>query len=115
MKHEIVEGDKLYIVVRKDLKPSAQGAQSLHAMAEFCMAHPILAKEWHTKSNFVCLLEVRDEARLQKLLLQAEERGVPHAAFREPWLENSLTAVALHPAGRPLVSEFPLALQITSQ
>ena len=108
----IQSNDKLYIVVRADLKPGAQGAQSLHAMAEFWATHPTLAYEWHAQSNFVCWLEVSDEKRLHKLLRHAEEHGVPHAAFREPWLDNSLTAVALHPTGSHLVREFQLALRI---
>jgi peptidyl-tRNA hydrolase len=107
----IIEGDKLYVVVRKDLKPGEQAAQSLHAIVEFCMAHPHHAKEWHSLSNYVCLLEVSSERRLHKLLKQAEAAKIPHAHFREPWLKDSLTAVALHPSGKDLVKEFQLALR----
>jgi peptidyl-tRNA hydrolase len=111
----MIEGDKLYVVVRNDLKPGQQAAQSLHAMAEFFIKHPDHAKEWHTDSNYVALLEVSNERRLEKLLAHAERDNIPHAAFCEPWLDNSLTAVALHPAGGHLVKEFQLALRISPQ
>ena len=103
---------KLYLVVRADLTPGAQAVQACHAMVQFQKEHPEVDREWFERSNYLGLLTVPSEADLQRLLAKAERRGIPAAAFREPDLGDSLTAIALGPCqgARSLTRALPLAL-----
>jgi hypothetical protein len=77
----------------------------VHAAIEFTHIH--LAEVPDT----VALLAARDELELCWLLSEASRCGVPHAAFREPDLDDALTAIALGPAAKKLCSKYPLALK----
>jgi len=92
---------KLYVVVREDLPPGAQAVQAAHAMREFAAEHPEIEREWHEKSNTVVMLAT-DEANLKYLLEQAKLRGVETSVFREPDLNNILTAVCFGTKGYKL-------------
>lgn len=104
------EGDKLYIVTRRDLSPGAQAVQGMHALREFVQAHPELDSEWYRTSNYLGFLSVEDERELTTLLNRCSLFGVQTALFQEPDLGGSLTAIAIAPSGRKLVAKLPLAL-----
>lgn len=103
---------KLYVITRADLPPGARAVQSAHALREFAAEHPAVEKEWHESSNTLVMLEVPDEAALERIHLDASEAGVPVSFFREPDLNHRVTALALGPAARKLacVRNLPLAL-----
>jgi len=103
------EGDKLYVVSRSDLPTGVQMAQQGHAVSEFWARHFDLAKEWHDKSNFICVLHIDDEHLLTKLMHKAIDKHIPCAGFREPDIEDQLTAIVLHPTGKDLVRHLRLA------
>jgi hypothetical protein len=69
-----------------------------------------LAKEWQTKSNYLAFLTVADEEQLIKLISKAILTGIKHTIFREPDIDNQITAVAFEPseASRKLTSSCPL-------
>ncbi len=75
------------------------------------MDHPITARYWHHKSNNLVVLQVPNEECLLHLAGKAQDEGVEHSVFREPDFDNTVTAVALEPAGARLVSNLPLALR----
>lgn len=102
---------KLYIIVRSNLPPGAQAAQACHALLAFVKAHPIVSDYWHHKSNNLVVLQVPDESCLLHLAGRAQDEGIEHSVFREPDFDNTVTAVALEPAGRRLVSNLALALR----
>ena len=77
---------------------------------QFVADHPATDEEWFRTSNTLAFLSVQDETALGVLLGRAVERGVPVAAFREPDLGDSLTAIALGPEGKKLTKGLPLAL-----
>jgi len=79
-------------------------------MAQFQVDFPEVAKFWYEQSNYLALLAAPDEEALTQLLERASWRGIPAVGFREPDLDNALTAVALAPAGKGLVRRLPLAL-----
>jgi hypothetical protein len=54
---------------------------------------------------------VKDEADLVRLSERARSAGVSFAVFREPDFQNTVTGVAIAPAGWKLVSSLPLALR----
>ncbi len=101
--------EKLYVVVRADLQPGQQLAQSCHAVSAFALEHPGHHRTWQQGSQNLVVLQVPDETALAALLGRASE--LVGAAFHEPDLDGSLTAIALHAVARPLVSSLPLALR----
>jgi len=106
---------KLYVVIRSDLPPGAQAAQATHGAIAFVMNHPVIARYWHLKSNNLVLLQVPSEECLKHLATRAKDAGIDHAVFREPDFDDTVTAVAIEPAGRRLVSNLPLALKVVSK
>lgn len=84
--------------------------QSAHAVIDFQYEHPYEASQWQTKSNYLALLTVPNEESLCKLISKAENSGIKFTVFREPDLNNEITAVAFEPSdnARKLTSSCPL-------
>ena len=101
---------KLRVVTRRDLPIPYQAVQSGHAAIDFQHQHPVEAKEWQTQSNYLAFLTVADEAELIKLISKAILSGIKHTIFREPDINNEITAVAFEPseAAKRLTSSCPL-------
>lgn len=87
--------EKLYIIVRKDLPYGAQFAQAIHAVAEFAIEYNDLYREWHSTTNTVVVLSVKDETELLKIQQLSIENGIAHSLFREPDYSGSATSIAL--------------------
>lgn len=64
-------------------------------------------------SNYVGLLSVANEEELVKLLNKANAKGIKTSFFREPDIDDQITAIVLEPndLSRRLVSNLPLALK----
>lgn len=107
---------KLRVVSRRDLQIQVAGVQSAHAAIDFQHDYPEIAKEWQTKSNYLVFLTVANEEQLIKLITKAILSGIKHTVFREPDLNNQITAVAFEPseASRKLTSSCPLLGKETS-
>ena len=69
-----------------------------------------MVRDWHACSNTLVLLSAPDELSLTWLADDAGREGLRVVAFHEHDLGGSLTAVALEPAARRLVSHLPLLL-----
>lgn len=84
--------------------------QAAHAAIDFQYQHPVEANEWQKQSNYLVFVTVADEAELIKLITKALLTGIKHTVFREPDLNNQITAVAFEPtdAARKLTSSCPL-------
>ena len=84
--------------------------QSAHAAIDFQHEHPVEAKEWQTSSNYLAVLTVEDEQQLIKLITKAILFGIKHTVFREPDIDNQITAVAFEPSeqAKKLTSSCPL-------
>jgi len=98
------------VVSRRDLPVGTQALQSGHALADFIYQHPLEASVWHKQSNYLVFLTVADEEQLIKLISKAILMGIKHTVFREPDLDNQITAVAFEPSeqARKLTSSCPL-------
>lgn len=105
--------NKLIVITRKDLNPAVQAVQSAHAAIDFQHQYPSLAKAWHQTSNYLIFLGSEDETHLSTFLSKAIDRGIKHTVFREPDLNNEITAIALEPTreSRRLCSNLPLILK----
>ncbi len=101
---------RLHVVVRADLPAGSRAVQAVHAARAFADQHPELEREWFATSNTLALLEVDDEPALERLSESAAAKGVAAAGFREPDLGDSLTAIAIAPAGKKLCQGLRLAL-----
>lgn len=101
----------MYVVVRQDLHQDYQSVQAGHAAIQFQHDHPKIAKEWHDKSKYLVYLSARDEEHLKDLIYKSQVRNIKISVFREPDIDNQITAVAFEPsdASRRLLSNLPLA------
>lgn len=105
--------DRLYIIVRGDLKHGQQLAQSVHAAFEFYHHNPSITSEWIDSSNYVVCLNVDDEESLISKAKEADSIGIVYRLIREPDLNFEATALALQPGpeARTLCAQLPLALR----
>lgn len=87
--------------------------QSIHAAIQFAMEHPSTNKEWFEKSNYLGFLSVSDERQLLRLAEKANSLGIECSIFREPDIDNQVTAIAIAPGStsKKLCSNLKLALK----
>ena len=107
------QNDKLYVITRRDLNKGYQAVQSVHAAIQFVFEHQDLCKNWFNISNYLGLLSVDNEAELVSLTEKAAQLDIKFSIFREPDIDNQITAVALEPGSlsKKLCSNLPLALK----
>ena len=100
------------MITRKDISNGYQAVQGMHSAIKFNFEHPEIARHWFEKSNYLALLAVADEQELVKLAEQAKEKNISFSIFREPDIDNQITAIALAPGNKTkkLCSKFKLAL-----
>jgi hypothetical protein len=77
---------RLYILVNDKLKPIYGCVQGGHAVAQFMLENP--EQEWN--NEFLIYLY----ANVMKWIKILKERGIKFTVFREPDLNNSITAIA---------------------
>jgi len=90
----------LVIVTRRDLRPGQQACQAMHAARAYAALDPDGERQWHEKSNTIVFVSVENEAALAAMLAESLGDGVKVAFFREPDLDNAMTAIALEPHAR---------------
>jgi peptidyl-tRNA hydrolase len=97
-------------VGRADLPLNYQAVQNGHAAIDFQHEHMEIAKQWNQESNYLIYLSAKNESHLESILQKAEFRGLKTTSFREPDINNELTAIALEPSDltKKLVSNLPL-------
>jgi hypothetical protein len=85
----------------------------MHALRQFTADHPEIDRQWFEQSNYLGLLSVADEKELTDLIEQATYHNIPFSVFREPDVDNQITAIALAPGtkSKKLCSRLPLALR----
>lgn len=102
---------RLYVVVRADLDPGAQLAQSCHALSSFAHQYRALHDAWQAGEQNLVVLSIPDENALGELLRRATAAGVRCCGFREPDLAGEITAAAFEGGVAKDVSSLPLALR----
>ena len=110
----MLQNEKLYIVVRKDLEPGLQMAQSCHCAFEFAKDYPSETNSWMSNSNYIAVLNCADEHELLRLIEQARLNDIKFSIFREPDIENQVTSVAFEPGikSKKLCTNLKLALKM---
>lgn len=104
--------DKLYIVIRSDISSGLQISQSCHALSQFAFEHKEIYDSWFTTSNYIIILSVNNEKELLDLLGKADYYNIRYSLFREPDLDDTITAIALEPGNKTkkICQNLPLAL-----
>ncbi len=96
------------MIVRADLSPAHQAVQGIHAALESGRRNLIPAEGDHPHLVFCT---VADEPALELASRQLRVLGIGHSSFREPDLDDSLTALCTVPVGsesRRHFRKFPL-------
>lgn len=77
------------------------------------MEHPEIGKMWFDKSNYLGWLSVANEQELHRLVQEAILHNIPFSVFREPDINNEVTAIALAPCqkAKKLCNRLQLALK----
>lgn len=90
-----------------------QAVQSMHALRQFTAEHPEIDKEWFEQSNYLGLLSVANEYELNQLIEKALTQGIKFSVFKEPDVDNEITAIALEPGTKTkkLCANIKLALR----
>ena len=81
---------KLYVIVRKDLSVSQRAVQAGHAVAEFLLRGPF--SRW--TNGTLIYLGVKGLNQLENLKRKFENDGIDYIEFKEPDLNNEVTAIA---------------------
>lgn len=89
--------NRIYILTRSDLPVSHQAVQATHAAIEAGRKGLIPADGDHP---YLVELTVPSEQHLANMLCTLELAKIPHIAYREPDLGDSLTAIATAPVAQ---------------
>lgn len=113
MEPQFKEGDKLYILTRRDMSPGQQLAQAIHVKDTFSFEHPETNRAWYEQSNFICCLSVENEEELAAFVETAGICKIECSSFWELDRNGELTAIALAPGEttREICKPLPLALR----
>lgn len=82
---------KLYVIVRKDLTISQRAVQAGHALAAYLLRGSFL-RRW--KNETLIYLGVKGLKQLENLKRKFDFENIDYTEFREPDLENEITAIA---------------------
>lgn len=103
--------EKLTIVVRSDIPPGAQLAQTGHAVGAFAIQYPDSFSLWARVGKNIVVLGARDLTHLMDLYGAAALRGLSRAIFAEPDIGGQPTAIALGDGARKVTGALPKALR----
>jgi hypothetical protein len=83
-----------------------------HAAIQFVFEHPEIAKLW-IKEPYLAQLSCADEDDLKNLIEKLQKNNIKYSIFREPDLDDQITAIAIEPSdqSRRLLSSYPLMLK----
>jgi peptidyl-tRNA hydrolase len=103
----------LYIIVRKDISAGLQLSQACHSAFHFSQQHPEITSQWMTESDYICILNIDSEEELIKIIQKASQEDIKHSIFKEPDINNEVTAIALAPGqkSKKLCANLKLALK----
>ena len=103
-------------IVRRDLSPKYQLAQTLHAGLQFSLDNFQQLQKWNKETQSVVCLSIENEDKLKALTSTLKGMDVMMSEFYEPDIDNQLTSVAFYAPYeiRKKISSLPLALKEVS-
>ncbi len=84
---------KMFVLVRKDLPNIQKAVQAGHAVAEFLLKFPY-KNQYNWNNGTLIYLTVKDKNELGWWDHKLHKKSIPHMSFREPDLNNEMTALA---------------------
>ena len=101
------------MIGREDLGSGYMSVQAMHAAIQFQHDYPEHATVWYKQSNYLGFLSVSNEDELGRLIRKATDLGIRFSVFREPDINDQITAIALEPGvlSKKLCSSLKLALR----
>jgi hypothetical protein len=81
--------EKLYVILDAGLSPEQKAVQAVHGATQYCLENP--GTPWG--NGIVVLLQVEDLEAFWQARVRDDLSLGPRALFREPDLEDKLTAV----------------------
>lgn len=101
------------MIGREDLGSGYMSVQAMHAAIQFQHDYPEHATVWYKQSNYLGFLSVSNEDELGRLIRKATDLGIKFSVFREPDIDDQITAIALEPGvlSKKLCSNLKLALR----
>ena len=81
---------KLFVIVRKDLSHSQRAVQAGHALAAYLLHSP----NFRWKNETLIYLGIKGLRQLENLKRKLDINEINHVEFREPDLNNEITAIA---------------------
>ena len=93
--------------------PAHQAVQGAHALDCFTVEHEEIHKAWHTQSQHLAFVSVKDRESLFALITKLQSKGMNITVFREPDMKWDTTAIAVEPTkeARRALSHLPLAFK----
>ena len=92
------------MITRSDISIAYAGVQAGHAVAQYIIDNGI--EDW--SNEYLIYLKVKDEPELRRLLTKLNFKIDVITEFREPDLENELTAIACIASNKNMFSKLPL-------
>lgn len=83
---------RLYVLINKDLEPVYGCVQGGHAVAEWLLEHP--DQKWN--NSYLIYLKCNLYSMRRRLIKLSKD----FSEFREPDLDNKLTAIAIEDSGK---------------
>ena len=83
---------RLYVLISKDLEPVYACVQGGHAVAQYLLEHP--KQDWNNQYLIYLYANVDNWKRKLDMF------GLDYSSFREPDLDNALTALAVEDEGK---------------
>lgn len=87
--------------------------QTAHAVADFAIEHSEQFKAWQKGSNYLCCLCVETEESIKGLIEELKFFNIKHTVFKEPDIDNQITAVAVESLPEKLHKKFFKNLKLT--
>lgn len=91
---------RMYVLVNRSLSPIQKGIQALHAVVEYGQKYQTPEyKKWAKNDKTVIILDggtsnSNENGEMEKALLKLKELKYKFSEFREPDINNCLTAIA---------------------
>ncbi len=99
-------GQKLFVLIRKDLSVAQQGIQAGHAVAEWCKRWQFYGnQDWDNQT--LVYVTVPNLEHLHIWMRKCTQNGLVGTGFKEPDINNEITAIACLTDGN-LFDKLPL-------